>query len=71
MFTVAIGVLAELYDIRFIYIIGSFAFLILGIIMNVIVLDKTKKTYYNGEEESHTDYCIQLLHKETVCVYGN
>lgn len=56
IFTVIIGVFAEFYGIRFIYIIGSFAFLLLGFIINVIVLDKTKKAYYyqdsKGEEES-------------------
>ncbi|MFD2211244.1 MFS transporter [Virgibacillus halophilus] len=55
--TTVVGVFSELYDIRFIYIIGSFAFLALGFIMNVVVLDKTKKAYYhqenNGGEETH------------------
>lgn len=58
LFTAAVGVFAELYGIRLIYIIGSFAFLVLGFIVNVVVLDKTKKAYYyrehNGEEETHT-----------------
>nr|WP_313898444.1 hypothetical protein [Lederbergia sp. NSJ-179] len=57
LFTTVVGVFSELYDIRFIYIIGSFAFLSLGFIMNVVVLDKTKKAYYyqenNGGEETH------------------
>uniref|UniRef100_UPI00406C2925 MFS transporter n=1 Tax=Sporosarcina sp. FSL K6-3508 TaxID=2921557 RepID=UPI00406C2925 len=46
LFTAAVGVLAELYEIRFIYSIGSFAFLILGIIMSIVVLDKTKRAFY-------------------------
>lgn len=47
VFTAAIGVLSELYGIRFIYLIGSFAFLALGVIMNLFVLDQSKKNYYH------------------------
>lgn len=55
LFTAAIGIFANLYDIRHIYIIGSYAFLALGFMMNLVVLNKIKKAYYNqennGEEE--------------------
>ena len=57
IFTGTVGVLAELYDIRIVYIIGSFTFLAFGMIINLVVLDKSKKSYYyeesNGEEESY------------------
>ncbi len=49
VFTAAIGVFAELFDIRVIYIIGSFAFLILGVVINMIVMNKSKRNYYNHE----------------------
>ncbi|WP_353853700.1 MFS transporter [Bacillus sp. Bos-x628] len=45
MFTGIAGVFSELYEIRFIYIIGSFAFLALGFIVNLVILDKSKKVY--------------------------
>ncbi|KZN98569.1 MFS transporter [Pseudobacillus badius] len=44
--TVIIGLSAELFDIRPIYIIGSFAFLILGLMINFIVSDRSKRSYY-------------------------
>lgn len=44
--TVTIGLSAELFDIRPIYIIGSFAFLILGLMINFIVYDRSKRSYY-------------------------
>lgn len=44
--TVTIGLSAELFDIRPIYIIGSFAFLILGLMINFIVSDRSKRSYY-------------------------
>ena len=49
VFTAAIGVFAELFDIRVIYIIGSFVFLILGVVINMIVMNKSKRSYYNHE----------------------
>lgn len=49
VFTAAIGLFAELIDIRVIYIIGSFAFLILGVVINMIVMNKSKRSYYNHE----------------------
>lgn len=57
MFTAIVGFFAELYEIRLIYVISSFAFLVLGFIINLVVLDKSKKAYYyqenNGAENSH------------------
>lgn len=47
LFTVIIGVSAEVYEIRIVYIIGSFTFLALGFIVSLTVLDKSKKVYYN------------------------
>ena len=49
VFTAAIGLFAELFDIRVIYIIGSFAFLILGVVINMIVMNRSKRSYYNHE----------------------
>ncbi|WOV85645.1 MFS transporter [Sporosarcina jeotgali] len=46
VFTALIGVLAEFYEIRVVYIIGSFSFLALGFLVSVIVLDKSKTVYY-------------------------
>ena len=54
MFTGIAGVFSELYEMRIIYIIGSFAFLALGFIVNLVTLDKSKKAFYcqeNGGEE--------------------
>ncbi|WP_313234700.1 MFS transporter [Sporosarcina ureae] len=48
-FTAAVGIFAELLGIQLVYFIGSFAFLVLGFIMNLVVLDKSKKIHY------HTD----------------
>ena len=48
LFTVTIGLSAELFEIRPIYIIGSFAFLVLGLI---IVSDKSKRNYYEHVRE--------------------
>lgn len=57
VFTAAVGIFAELFGIQLVYIIGSFAFLVLGLIMNLVVLEKSKKIYYHqessGEEESN------------------
>ncbi|GGP11014.1 MFS transporter [Oceanobacillus neutriphilus] len=50
LFTAAIGIFAELFELRQIYIIGSFAFFILGIIINWMVLKKSKRNYYHQEE---------------------
>ena len=46
IFTIIIGVFAELYEIQSVYIIGSFTFLALGFIVSLIVLDKSKEAYY-------------------------
>ncbi|MBY7144862.1 MFS transporter [Virgibacillus sp. NKC19-3] len=48
LFTAAVGLFAELLEIRPIYIIGSFAFLILGFCLNLVVFDKSKSDYYNA-----------------------
>jgi sugar phosphate permease len=57
VFTAAVGIFAELFGIQLVYIIGSFAFLVLGLNMNIVVLDKSKKIYYHqessGEEKSN------------------
>lgn len=57
VFTAAVGIFAELLGIQLVYIIGSFAFLVLGLIMNLVVLDKSKKIHYrknsSGEESSN------------------
>ncbi|WP_228551144.1 MFS transporter [Sporosarcina cascadiensis] len=45
-FTAAIGVLAEFYSIRLVYIIGSFIFLASGFLVSITVLDKSKRDYY-------------------------
>lgn len=50
LFTAAIGMFAELFEIRATYIAGSIAFLILGVVINVIVLNKSKRNYYHQEE---------------------
>ncbi|KZR57143.1 MFS transporter [Pseudobacillus badius] len=44
--TVTIGLSAELFDIRPIYIIGSFAFLLLGLMINFVISDRSKRSYY-------------------------
>lgn len=49
VFTAAIGIWAELYEIQSVYIVGSFAFLVLGLIVNLVVLDKSKRIYYGQE----------------------
>lgn len=49
VFTATMGLSAELFDIRVIYIIGSFAFLILGVVINMIVINKSKRSHYNHE----------------------
>lgn len=48
--TATIGLSAELFEIRSTYIVGSIAFLFLGVIINIIVLNKTKRNYYQQEE---------------------
>ncbi|MFS0783127.1 MFS transporter [Bacillus sp. 1P06AnD] len=49
--TVTIGLSADLFEIRPIYIIGSFTFLVLGIIINFVVLDKSLRHYYEQVRE--------------------
>mgnify|MGYP006782981819 FL=1 len=46
LFTVILGLSAELFEIRPIYMIGSFAFLALGLLITFIVSDKSKRNYY-------------------------
>lgn len=46
LFTVTIGLSAEMFEIRPIYIIGSFAFFVLGLLINFVVLDQSKRNYY-------------------------
>lgn len=55
IFTAAVGVFAELLGIRPIYIIGSFAFLILGFIINLVVFDKTKRDFYMEKKLSASE----------------
>ncbi|WP_168193779.1 MFS transporter [Lysinibacillus sp. SGAir0095] len=54
--TATAGVLTEFFEMRFVYMMGSFAFLALGFMMNLVVWDKSKKAYYdqvnNGDEKS-------------------
>ncbi|MBN6205305.1 MFS transporter [Ralstonia pickettii] len=52
IFTALIGLFAELFEIRQTYIVASFAFLVLGVVISVIVLNKAKRKYYNYEEAS-------------------
>ncbi|WP_091483833.1 MFS transporter [Gracilibacillus orientalis] len=54
--TVTVGIFAELLEIRPIYLIGSFAFLILGFIINVVIFDKSKKAYYDQDKFAIDDY---------------
>lgn len=46
-----------LLGIQLVYSIGSFAFLVLGLIMNLVVLDKSRKIHYctdsSGNESSN------------------
>ena len=51
IFTVTLGLSAELFEIRPIYLIGSFAFLVLGLIINFVVSDKSKRNYYEPVKE--------------------
>ncbi|WP_405100581.1 MFS transporter [Oceanobacillus sp. FSL H7-0719] len=46
VFTVMVGLFAELLDIRSTYTIGSMMFLIFGLMISFFVFDKTKKAYY-------------------------
>ena len=51
LFTVTIGLSAEMFEIRLIYIIGSFAFLVLGLIIHFVVSDKSKRIFYEHVQE--------------------
>ena len=51
IFTVTLGLSAELFEIRPIYLIGSFAFLVLGLIIYFVVSDKSKRNYYEPVKE--------------------
>ncbi|MEK4667364.1 MFS transporter [Niallia sp. FSL R7-0271] len=46
LFTITIGLFAEIFELRGVYIIGSFSFLVLGIIIHFIVTVKSKRHYY-------------------------
>lgn len=50
IFTGVIGLSAEMFDIRSIYIIGSFAFFILGLIINFVISDRSKRNYYEQKK---------------------
>lgn len=56
IFIAAVGVFAELFELRPIYMIGSFAFLLLGFIINLVVFDKSKIKYYNQENEDKEEF---------------
>lgn len=47
LLTAVIGISADLFEIRPIYIIGSFAFLTLGVMINLVVFDNSKSKYYS------------------------
>ncbi|TVT29390.1 MFS transporter [Salinicoccus cyprini] len=49
LFTTAAGVLSEVYDIRIVYIIGSFLFLILGLAINIFIMGGQRKDAYRQE----------------------
>jgi MFS family permease len=51
LLTVAIGLFADLFEIRLTYIIGTFGFLMLGMIINIVVFDRSKRVYYYQEGE--------------------
>ncbi len=51
LFTIAIGLSAELFAIRPVYIIGSLAFLGLGLMIQFVVSDKSKRNYYEYVQE--------------------
>lgn len=50
LFTVTIGVAAEQYDIRLVYIVGSFSFLFLGVVINGFALHRSNQAAYLKEE---------------------
>lgn len=56
IFIAAVGVFAELFELRPIYMIGSFAFLLLGFIINLVIFDKSKIKYYNQENEDKEEF---------------
>lgn len=49
-FTLAIGIAAELIEIRLVYVVGSFLFLGLGLAFNAIVQKKNKRNHYQAAE---------------------
>ncbi|MFA1819703.1 MFS transporter [Virgibacillus oceani] len=51
LLTTTIGLFAELFEIRPIYIISSFGFLILGMMINIVVFDRSKRDYYYQDGE--------------------
>ena len=44
--TALIGLSAELFDIRPVYIMGSFIFFLLGLLINLVISDHSKRSYY-------------------------
>ncbi|WP_148630858.1 MFS transporter [Bacillus sp. E214] len=44
--TALIGLSAELFDIRPVYIMGSFIFFLLGLVINFVISDHSKRSYY-------------------------
>ncbi|QQK76179.1 hypothetical protein HUG15_11825 [Salicibibacter cibarius] len=50
LLTAVIGVSADLFEIRPVYIIGSFAFLTLGSMINLVVFDNSKSKYYTQKQ---------------------
>ncbi|MCM3397449.1 MFS transporter [Oceanobacillus profundus] len=47
LFTATIGIAAELFEIRLIYIIGCFVFLVLGFVIYLVVFNKSNSNYYH------------------------
>ncbi|QQK79895.1 MFS transporter [Salicibibacter cibi] len=50
LLTAVIGVSADLFEIRPVYIIGSFVFLTLGLMINLVVFDNSKSKYYSQKQ---------------------
>ncbi|MBB6451186.1 hypothetical protein HNR44_003180 [Geomicrobium halophilum] len=50
LLTAVIGGSADLFEIRPVYIIGSFAFLTLGLMINLVVFDNSKSKYYSQKQ---------------------
>lgn len=48
LFTLVIGIAAELIEIRAVYIVGAFLFLALGLFFNMVVQKKGRRSYYQA-----------------------